>query len=122
MNEEVFIDHKAIKPEVDMTDDGYKFGKTQCKSPDTEMKKGLEVQAECTHNGAERADASFKDGGCPICLKKIIDRQAEQIKVKDNAIGYAMSCSVSSTEGSKLTVTVLNILEQALKGIEKENV
>jgi hypothetical protein len=46
-------------------------------SPDPE--KGLEIQAECTHNGAERADASFKDGGCPICLKKVIDRQAKQL-------------------------------------------
>lgn len=81
------MNNKRIKPDVDMTDGGYKFGE--------EMAEDCEIQAE-TDISLDQLRRDFaphaKDCHCRMCLKAIIDRQAKELKVKDAALRQAMAC------------------------------
>jgi len=86
MNPEIFLDHKRIKKDVDMTDGGYQFGKTKSHARETqekfalaEMEKDCDIQAERPHwqNSWETK---------VLRLEATIDKQAEQIKTKDEAL------------------------------------
>lgn len=115
------VKKKRIAPETDITDNGYKFGNTQCKSPDTEMTKGLKTQPltlkACETSWAaykRQCDIKYKDCGVDrwqelrgvwafdiyqagyYTAKKeahdIIDSQAEQLKAKDEALQKMCFC------------------------------
>ena len=71
------------------------------RSPDDMLARALEH--ECFHSSADREDACYADGGCPICLAQLVYRQAEQIKKlqesprPDNAELYTCSCGWNGT-------------------------